>query len=152
MSCGQKLKRCSLSPHHSAFAAAVSQLFSPLSRGDTLHILPSGILNHPERLLSWLNQQDNTALYCVPTIWHELLDYAQSHNIESQLPKPSSLSGEAVADDLKQRTFHTIDNVRLFNLYGPTETVANCTYSELSAKEERAPWSGNKRKPSLFTR
>ena len=119
-----------------SFAAAVSQLFSPLSRGDTLHILPSGILNHPERLLSWLNQQDNTALYCVPTIWHELLDYAQSHNIESQLPKTVFLSGEAVADDLKQRTFHTIDNVRLFNLYGPTETVANCTYSELSAKEE----------------
>ncbi|SBS34864.1 Tyrocidine synthase 3 [Marinomonas spartinae] len=114
-----------------SFAASLTQLFTPLLRGDTLHILPAGILNQPEALLEWYQDKPNAALYCVPTIWSELLDYKQSLDRDVVLPKTLFLSGEAVPEVLKERTFAEVDNVRLFNLYGPTETVANCSFSEL---------------------
>ncbi|MCL9779891.1 AMP-binding protein [Vibrio sp. S4M6] len=115
------------------FAAAVTQLFAPLLRGDTLHILPEGILNQPSQLFDWFKSESNTAIYCVPTIWNELLNYSDATNADLVFPRTVFLSGEAVAEDLKARTFSKIPNVRLFNLYGPTETVANCAFTELKA-------------------
>lgn len=114
-----------------SFAAAVTQLFAPLLRGDTLHILPEGTLNNPQRLFDWYQNRTNAAIYCVPTIWNELLNYRSSVDSELSLPKTVFLSGEPVGEDIKQRTFDSIENVRLFNLYGPTETVANCAFTEL---------------------
>lgn len=114
-----------------SFAAAVSQLFSPLVRGDTLHILPEGSLNNPKFLFDWFASHTNSAIYCVPTIWKELLVYKQSVDPRVSFPNTVFLSGEAVAEDLKQRTFAENEHVRLFNLYGPTETVANCSFIEL---------------------
>ncbi|RSD28377.1 non-ribosomal peptide synthetase [Vibrio pectenicida] len=114
-----------------SFAAAVTQLFAPLVRGDTLHILPEGALNNPQLLFDWFEVQSNPAIYCVATLWKELLFYKQSIDHNVNLPNTVFLSGEAVADDLKQRTFAAIDSVRVFNLYGPTETVANCAFTEL---------------------
>nr|WP_275938569.1 hypothetical protein [Pectobacterium brasiliense] len=43
-----------------SFAAAVTQLYAPLLRGDTLFILPADSLNEPEVLLRW-HQQIPTA-------------------------------------------------------------------------------------------
>ncbi|MFN3016851.1 amino acid adenylation domain-containing protein [Vibrio coralliilyticus] len=114
-----------------SFAAAVTQLFAPLLRGDTLHILPEGTLNNPQRLFDWYQNRTNTAIYCVPTIWNELLNYRCSFDSALSLPETVFLSGEPIGEDIKQRTFDSIENVRLFNLYGPTETVANCAFTEL---------------------
>ena len=114
-----------------SFAAAVTQLFSPLARGDTLHILPEGSLNNPKFLFEWFAAHSNTAIYCVPTLWKELLQYKHLIDPTVRFPDTVFLSGEAVAEDLKQRTFADIDNIRVFNLYGPTETVAYCAFFEL---------------------
>ncbi|WJY13812.1 amino acid adenylation domain-containing protein [Pectobacteriaceae bacterium CE90] len=117
-----------------SFAAAVTQLYAPLLRGDTLYILPKDILHHYPDLLNWYQQHPDGALYCVPTIWEELLNYTrQRRDIESlRLPKTVFLSGEAVSNNLKNRTFREVPDIRLFNLYGPTETTANGSFTELS--------------------
>ncbi|RLM20983.1 non-ribosomal peptide synthetase [Brenneria alni] len=114
-----------------SFAAAVTQLYAPLLRGDTLHILPADSLNEPAALLGWYQQHPDGALYCVPTVWDELLNYQAGSRPAAALPKTVFLSGEPVSFDLKERTFRQIPDVRLFNLYGPTETTANCSFSEL---------------------
>lgn len=116
------------------FAAAITQLYAPLLRGDTLHILPKGILHQYPRLLNWYRRHPGGALYCVPTLWEELLNYIhQRQGIESlPLPQTVFLSGEQVSNDLKNRTFREIPGVRLYNLYGPTEATANSSFSELS--------------------
>ncbi|RYC37662.1 non-ribosomal peptide synthetase [Pectobacterium zantedeschiae] len=114
-----------------SFAAAVTQLYAPLLRGDTLFILPADSLNEPEVLLRWHQQHPEGAIYCVPTVWDELLRYQKSSSHAWALPKTVFLSGEPVSFDLKERTFEQIPNVRLFNLYGPTETTANCSFAEL---------------------
>ncbi|WP_257982517.1 amino acid adenylation domain-containing protein [Pectobacterium brasiliense] len=114
-----------------SFAAAVTQLYAPLLRGDTLFILPADSLNEPEVLLRWHQQHPDGAIYCVPTVWDELLRYQASSSHAWALPKTVFLSGEPVSFDLKERTFQQIPDVRLFNLYGPTETTANCSFAEL---------------------
>nr|WED67965.1 amino acid adenylation domain-containing protein [Pectobacterium colocasium] len=114
-----------------SFAAAVTQLYAPLLRGDTLFILPADSLNEPDVLLRWHQQHPDGAIYCVPTVWDELLRYQATSSHAWALPKTVFLSGEPVSFDLKERAFQRIPDVRLFNLYGPTETTANCSFTEL---------------------
>ncbi|UYA58940.1 Polyketide synthase modules 8 [Pectobacterium sp. F1-1] len=119
-----------------SFAAAVTQLYAPLLRGDTLFILPADSLNEPDVLLRWHQQHPDGAIYCVPTVWDELLRYQATSSHVWALPKTVFLSGEPVSFDLKERTFQQIPDVRLFNLYGPTETTANCSFAELVPGKE----------------
>lgn len=79
-----------------SFAAAVTQLYAPLLRGDTLHILPANILHEPEKLLTWYEQHPSGALYCVPTVWDALLRYDRQADGASRLPTTVFLSGEPV--------------------------------------------------------
>ncbi|CAM3923820.1 Tyrocidine synthase 3 [Vibrio aerogenes CECT 7868] len=118
-----------------SFAAAVAQLYAPLLRGDTLHMLPDQILHQPDMLCRWFAQVPGAALYCVPTVWDEILRYYQSAGDQGSLalPKTLYLSGEPVPAELKARTFAQSPGMRVFNLYGPTETTANGSYAELKA-------------------
>ncbi|WP_108649568.1 AMP-binding protein [Dongshaea marina] len=114
-----------------SFAAAVAQLYAPLLRGDTLYILPKNILNKPEEICSWYQKHSNASIYCVPTVWDEILQYVKNNSAYNYLPKTIFLSGESVPFELKERTFSQIPGVRIFNLYGPTEATANGSFSEL---------------------
>ncbi|WP_312979563.1 AMP-binding protein [Atlantibacter sp.] len=119
-----------------SFAAAVTQLYAPLLRGDTLHILPKNVLQQYPLLLDWYKQYPDGALYCVPTIWEELLNYVQKQTDASSLslPKTLFLSGEPVSNNLKNRTFCEVPDILLFNLYGPTEATANGSFCQLQAE------------------
>ncbi|ENZ3708232.1 TPA: AMP-binding protein [Serratia marcescens] len=114
-----------------SFAAAVTQLYAPLLRGDTLHILPANILHEPEKLLTWYEQHPSGALYCVPTVWDALLRYDRQAGGASRLPTTVFLSGEPVPFDLKERTFAQCPDATVYNLYGPTETTANGSFARL---------------------
>ncbi|WP_299005504.1 non-ribosomal peptide synthetase [uncultured Shewanella sp.] len=117
-----------------SFAAAVSQIFYSLRRGEVLYVLPEDCLRNPQFLLTWFGQHRHAALYCVPTIWRELLTFFKlanhDHN-ELALPTVVLLSGEAVPETLKRDSFQLVPELRLFNLYGPTEATANATFCEL---------------------
>ncbi|MEX3174912.1 amino acid adenylation domain-containing protein [Serratia quinivorans] len=114
-----------------SFAAAVTQLYAPLLRGDTLHILPADSLHEPEVLLSWYQQHPRGAIYCVPTVWDELLRYHRDVDSPLNLPRIVFLSGEPVPFDLKERTFEQCPEVKVYNLYGPTEATANGSFARL---------------------
>lgn len=120
-----------------SFAAAITQLYAPLLRGDILHILPKNVLQQYPVLLEWYKQYPDGALYCVPTIWEELLNYVQNQADSSSisLPKTLFLSGEAVTDNLKNRTFSAVPDINLFNLYGPTEATANGSFCQLQVED-----------------
>lgn len=118
-----------------SFAAAVSQIFYSLRRGEVLHVLPEDCLRTPKTLLTWYQQHPNAALYCVPTVWRELLAFIQltdQNKAEFSLPKVVLLSGEAVPNNLKNESFQLAPELRLYNLYGPTEATANASFCELN--------------------
>ncbi|CAG8998985.1 MAG: Linear gramicidin synthase subunit B [Candidatus Celerinatantimonas neptuna] len=116
-----------------SFAAAVSQMYYSLLRGQPLHILPDAYLHQPRELLQWYAMHPTAAIYCVPTIWQELLFYVQNQQNEQwALPKTVLLSGEAVSENLKDASFEQVSELDLYNLYGPTEATANASFCKMS--------------------
>ena len=116
------------------FAAGVTQFYTPLLLGRTLNILPRETVKNPGELLAWYRDHPRHGLYCVPTLWNELVCFAEAKSeTGEQITPPSGvfLSGEAVAKSLVGRSFSVFPDTRLWNLYGPTEVVANASYTEL---------------------
>lgn len=116
------------------FAAAVTQFYSTLLSGKTLHMLDPFMVRQPEKLLEWYATHPEMGLYCVPTLWSEILHYLETRNgavSENMAPSCVYLSGEAVTDVLLKRCFRFFPNLQLWNLYGPTEATANLTATRL---------------------
>ncbi len=120
------------------FAAAVTQFYSTLLSGKTLHILDPLMVRQPEKLIGWYAAHPEMGLYCVPTLWSEILHYLETidgGNHNKSAPSCVYLSGEAVTDDLLKRSFNFLPALQLWNLYGPTEATANLTASRIHAGE-----------------
>jgi amino acid adenylation domain-containing protein len=113
-----------------SFAAAVKQLYVPLATGVCLHILPPAITQNSSRLFEWYGKHPNHGMYIVPTLWEEHLHYAKMNKVTS-LPQFILLSGEPLKENLVKETFDYKPAIKLWNLYGPTETVANITCSRV---------------------
>jgi amino acid adenylation domain-containing protein len=116
------------------FAAGVTQLYTPLLLGRTLHILPAGTVRQPELLFDWYARHPDFGIYCVPTLWSELLAFAKdsaARGLRPVGPKCAFLSGEPVTAALIERSRALWPDIRLWNLYGPTEATANGTAVEL---------------------
>lgn len=116
------------------FAAGVTQFYAPLVAGRTLHVLDPGLLHDAEALFGWYGEHPEFGLYCVPTLWNDLLRYAASGTGADGTVTPPAcvlLSGEEVTQALVNRSYELLPDTRLWNLYGPTETTANATFAEL---------------------
>ena len=116
------------------FAAGVTQLFTPLLLGRTLHIFDHDMVRQPERLFGWYVDHPDFGLYCVPTLWGELVRFAEAARLDGRnliSPRAVLLSGEAPREQLVARSFALWPGLRLWNLYGPTEATANATAGEI---------------------
>ena len=116
------------------FAAAVTQFYSTLLSGRTLHILDPLMIRQPSKLMEWYSSHPGLGLYCVPTLWSEILHYLETSTNGSTHKKSLPvvyLSGESVSDELIQRSFNLLPSLQLWNLYGPTEATANLTSCRL---------------------
>jgi non-ribosomal peptide synthetase component F len=60
------------------FAAGVTQLYTPLLLGRTLHVLAHDTIREPQLLFAWFERHPGFGLYCVPTLWNELLRFAET--------------------------------------------------------------------------
>ena len=118
-----------------AFAASILQMFSSLVRGETLHVLPEELIIDPGSLLEWYTKHPHSALYCVPSVWAQILEYSRAHSCYL-LPSAVYLSGEPISENLKNLTFQTCPACKVYNLYGPTEATGNGAWSELFADEK----------------
>ncbi len=119
------------------FAAAVSQIFSCLSAGETLHIV-SDLLNDPEKLFQWYTKQPEFGLYCVPSVWALALEWFAKRKNGQVLhpPKALFLSGEAISQNLIRKTQELFPQLPIWNLYGPTEAVANLSFKKVESSDD----------------
>ena len=117
------------------FAAGVTQLYTPLLLGRTLQVLPRDMVRQPARLFAWYAEHPEFGIYCVPTLWNELVMFAASAAQDGRpMPGPKCvfLSGEAVPPALLGKSREIWPALQLWNLYGPTEATANGTAGELT--------------------
>lgn len=115
------------------FAPAISQIYSCLAAGETLHILP-GYLNNPEMLLTWYVQHPDHGLHCVPTVWKAVLDLLDQKNMfQGKGPAALFLGGEDITERLIEDTFRHFPDMPVWNMYGPTEGVVNLSCKRITS-------------------
>ncbi len=112
------------------FAASVTQIYVPLITEACLHVLPPETSINSGLLLNWYQIHPAFGLYIVPTLWEEHLLYAKANSL--QLPKFLIITGEQLKEKLVADTFNYSSDIEIWNLYGPTETVANITYTKVT--------------------
>jgi amino acid adenylation domain-containing protein len=117
-----------------SFAAGVTQFYTPLLLGRTQHVFRQDTLRQPERVFAWYRAHPEFGLYCVPTLWNELVKFAERQREGGDPvvgPRAVLLSGEAATTQLVERSVALWPGLRLWNLYGPTEATANASAGEL---------------------
>ena len=118
------------------FDVSVKDIYSSISQGATLVIVPKKLFSLPAQLLDFLCENKVTTLVwavsalCLITTFHAL-DYKTPETVNKVL-----FSGEVMPiKHIKQWIAH-LPNATFVNLYGPTEITCNCTYHILDKNRE----------------
>ncbi|MEV5573184.1 amino acid adenylation domain-containing protein [Spirillospora sp. NPDC052269] len=108
---------------------SLCEVFATLAVGGTLCVIPERIRLNPEALLAWLADEGVTFLQTVPSFAAELLRAARDR--EDGWPRKLDrvvLMGEALSGALVNDLREAAPHARIFNAYGPTETIAATWY------------------------
>jgi amino acid adenylation domain-containing protein len=116
------------------FDASLKQALAPLVRGGAVWILPREVVAEPVALLRALDATEGVGINCVPSAWGTILGAHESSGSTEPVRGPVSLmlGGESIPDELLRRTRAVFPALRIWNLYGPTETTANAAAARLS--------------------
>lgn len=116
------------------FDVSVKDIYSSISQGATLVIIPKRLFSLPAGLLDFICENKVTTLIwavsalCLITTFHAL-DYKTPETVNKVL-----FSGEVMPiKHLKQWIQH-VPNAMFVNVYGPTEITCNCTYHIVDKK------------------
>ncbi|MFI2652178.1 AMP-binding protein [Micromonospora fulviviridis] len=117
---------------------SLCEVFAALIAGAAVVVVPPRVRAHPERFVRWLDRERVTFLQTVPSFAREL-----AVAIENGHPAPPSLAhlllmGEGLASELANRLRALLPATGMWNIYGPTETVAATVY------EIRRPVAGDR--------
>ncbi|MBR1890646.1 MAG: AMP-binding protein [Clostridia bacterium] len=110
------------------FSASVSDTYSVIFCGATLHIIPRSYFSFPMQLVSFLNERKVNAIYWVPSALcivanMKLFDYAKPQYLEKVL-----FVGEVMPNKQLNYWRKHFPDILYANLFGPTETVDICTF------------------------
>jgi len=121
-----------------AFDGFLKDLFVPLGAGGTVCIPEDvDLALYPEALAEWIRSADVNVLHLVPTTCRKLLGVIEPGQLPSV--KAIVLAGEAIRPEDVTRLLNAFgEDVRLFNLYGPTETTLTKTYHRLTSADAAA--------------
>lgn len=112
------------------FDGSVWELFGWLLMGGTLYICEPGDEKNPAKLCEIIKKEQINFMFFVPSMLSVFLDYADTLKDKLTLSslKWVSVGGEVLSPTLVTHFYKSINNneVRLFNVYGPTET---CVYA-----------------------
>ncbi|MBD2207319.1 amino acid adenylation domain-containing protein [Calothrix sp. FACHB-1219] len=119
------------SPVHSSlgFDATITSLFSPLLVGQTVVLLPSK--QEIEVLSNVLNSQSNFSLIKITPAHLEMLSQLLSVKKIATQVKAMVIGGDALSANHLAFWRNYMPNTRIFNEYGPTETVVGCCVYEV---------------------
>ena len=120
------------------FDMCLKQLFAPLLRGGEVWMLPEEVVAQPAALLSALGARNKAGLNCVPSLWKAML-YAV-HSGKAIDPNATLeyllFGGEQLSKELVDGSFSALPNLKIWNIYGPTEATANACAATIGAGDE----------------
>lgn len=107
------------------FDPSVQHVFSPLTYGAPLFLLPKGLKEDPQRLLAFMKENRIDIFDAVPSqidMLLELTDDLGGLEFEFIL-----LAGEVFSRNLFTRIYDRFTSRKILNVYGPTEAAINTT-------------------------
>lgn len=110
------------------FDVSVKDIYSAMSTGATLVIVPKHLFSSPTALLDYLCDNDVTVMVwavsalCLISTFHGL-DYKVPSTVKKIL-----FSGEVMPAKHLHQWMEKLPDTMFVNLYGPTEITCNCTY------------------------
>jgi non-ribosomal peptide synthetase component F len=118
------------------FDVSVKDIYSSISVGATLVIVPKTYFSSPAKLLDYLCEHNVTTMIwavsalCLITTFHGL-DYKVPEKVRKIL-----FSGEVMPIKHLNIWMNHLNKCEFINVYGPTEITCNCTYHIIDRKRK----------------
>ncbi|MGY4689622.1 amino acid adenylation domain-containing protein [Salibacterium sp. K-3] len=115
------------------FDAFLKQVFLPLIRGEKIFVFSENQVLEPSQFLNAFLDYQCNAINCVPAYWRVLVEELDKNDgllnrVKSQL-STLFIGGEKMGQGVLKKTWALFPDLSVVNLYGPTETTANATFS-----------------------
>ena len=121
------------------FDVSIQDIFPVLRSGASLYPADKELLTDPYKFFQWIEDNQLTVLSFPTALWHTLVP------VLSKRPLPESvrlvlIGGEQVNPHLVKQWLSNVDSkqVRLVNMYGPTEVTIASTFCELTSQQTSA--------------
>ncbi len=120
------------------FDVSVKDIYSAISVGATLIIIPKRLFSSPTELLDFICEKEITTMIwavsaiCLISTFHGL-DYKTPHTVKRVL-----FSGEEMPLKHLDDWMSHLPHAEFVNLYGPTEITCNCTFHRVDRTKDYA--------------
>ncbi|MGA4518379.1 amino acid adenylation domain-containing protein [Solibacillus silvestris] len=117
-----------------SFDASILDTFASLYSGATLYLIDDAERMSEEGFLSVIQRENISIIPAIPTVFfNRIVNYVNERNLDIfKGVKIVGVAGELLTGDLARKFKSSIgEQIRFFNLYGPTETTAIVTCYEV---------------------
>lgn len=110
------------------FSMSVTDIFSTIKSGGTLHIIPKSYFSFPVKLIAFLNERKINTIYWVPSALCIVANYDLFRYAKPEYLQKIMFAGEVMPTKQLNYWRKHIPDAMYANLFGPTETTDICTY------------------------
>lgn len=121
------------------FDVSIWELIYPFAFGKTICILEDGKESYPDAIAEKIKAHHVTMVHFVPSMFRLFFDYIKTYKIKFEYLKYIILSGEEPEAELVSRAKKYMENVEIYNLYGPAECTIDVTGYRCTGIERRIP-------------
>lgn len=118
------------------FSMSITDVFSTILSGATLHIIPKMYFSFPVKLLEFINEKKINTIYWVPSALNIVANLGALEEISLPNLTKVLFAGEVMPVKQLNMWIEKLPNAMFANLYGPTETTDICTYYVVDRKFE----------------
>lgn len=117
---------CNQAPFY--FDNSTLDIYLMLSTGATLHIVPEVYYAFPAKLVQYLDENQITTIFWVPSVFQVFQRYDLLSKYECASLSKILFAGEVMHNKELNYWRRHLPNALFANLYGPTEITVDCTY------------------------
>lgn len=110
------------------FDNSVLDIYGMLRNGATMHIIPHELFSYPALLLNYLNENNVTTIFWVPSALILVANLKAFEEVKLETLKKILFAGEVMPNKQLNIWRKYNPNALYANLYGPTECSVDCTY------------------------
>lgn len=118
-----------------SFDGSACDIYSSLLNGGKLVIIPKQIELNPELVVKLIEKEKITRFIAVPTWINRLQSISKNKKIDLSSVRFIGMGGEALKPQKLNYLFSTYPNLKMYNVYGPTETTIFTTVHQITEND-----------------